>query len=520
MIKNDDFLLQILWIRDYSSGLDLPFWPFVFLSNGILKFQIKNQILSSLAFSLFLIIILYHLISALDSKIALTRFVRLGISSTIFLTLTHGLFKYYSFPTYQFLSFFVALASSLLFLKARKQITNFYIISFACLTLFASLVRFPQSLFVGIAFVAALLGNSKQGGIQPRVAIFRYVLVALTILIVLDFTSGRQLENLYRFVIDSFAFSSMPIERPITNILYTSLITVFPLIQTILKGRQGVITFVAISMIIGYNLLYFRISSSFLENIAIAMSFLILAIRLNPSIGVLKIALLLNILMSSFLFGSYNAIRDFQSIQVGLLSFTLLIYYLAHDDAMVIVRNSKKINLLLGPMITVISLTLLLVQAHIVSKEMPLSSNSLSVSNGREDFLFIDLTGRQDGWLLARDNGWAVFPYVIPAIFPSSNVENQRVLAIANEVLEERVNAVLGLLENMDKVTKFQILVEGKQTGVSQDLIVSKYSLQLLTLLKLDTKLCKPGKKLNERFLPEQTLLLQACPHSHISIQR
>ena len=343
MIKNDDFLLQILWIRDYNSGLDLPFWPFVFLSNGILKFQIKNQILSSLAFSLFLIIILYHLISALDSKIALTRFVRLGISSTIFLTLTHGLFKYYSFPTYQFWSLFVALASSLLFFKARKQITNFYIISFACLTLFASLVRFPQSLFVGIAFVAALLGNSKQGGIQPKVAIFRYVLVALTILIVLDFTSGRQIENLYSFVIDSLAFSSMPTERPITNILYTSLITVFPLTYTILRVRQRIVIFSSISIIIGYHLFYFRISSGFFENIAIAMLFLILSIILNPSIGVLKTALLLNILMSSFLFGSYNAIRDFQSIQVGLLSFTLVYYYLARHKAMATVRNSKKI---------------------------------------------------------------------------------------------------------------------------------------------------------------------------------
>lgn len=250
------------------------------------------------------------------------------------------------------------------------------------------------------------------------------------------------------------------------------------------------------------------------------MLFLILSILLNPSIGVLKTALLLNILMSSFLFGSYNAIRDFQSIQVGLLSFTLVYYYLARHKAMATVRNSKKNSLLLGRMVTIVSFTLLLVQVNTAIKEYPLPSNSFSVSKGREVFLFIDLTGRQDGWLLARDNGWAVFPYVIPAIFPSSNVENQRVLAIANEVLEERVNAVLNLLENMDKVTKFQILVEGKQTGVSQDLIVSKYSLSLLTLLKLDTKLCKPGKKFNERFLPEQTLLLQACPHAYISIQR
>ena len=163
-------------------------------------------------------------------------------------------------------------------------------------------------------------------------------------------------------------------------------------------------------------------------------------------------------------------------------------------------------------MVTIVSFTLLLVQVNAAIKEYPLPSNSFSVSKGRKVFLFIDLTGRQDGWLLARDNGWAVFPYVIPAIFPSSNVENQRVLAIANEVLDERVNTVLSLLENIDKVTKLKILVEGKYIGVGKDLRASKYSSSLLTLLKLDTKVCETGEEFNQNNLPEQTLIIQTCP--------
>jgi len=512
VIKSDDFLLQLLWIRDYNSGLDISFWPFVFLSNEFLKFQLQNQALLYLAFSSSLVMILYCLISLIDKRALLTRFVRLGLSSALFLILTYDLsVRYYSFPTYQFLSLLVAITSCLIFLKAQKHCTNFYIVTFAFLTLFALFTRFTQAPFVIVAFTAALLASAKQGGLQPRVAIARYVLASLTMLAVFCFANGRQIENLLNFVSDSFAFSSMPIERPITNILYTSFVTVFPLSHTMLKVRQKFITCAAISIIIGYNFFYFQYHSGFFKNVTIALVYLILAIRLNPSLQVLKNALPLNVLLASFLFGSYNAIRDFPSTQLGLLSFTILYYYLArHDDKSI--PLPKQIFLLLSRALTVISLTFLLLAINnINSNESLRPFDSVSLEKQRDDSLFIDLTGRQDAWPLALENRWGIFPYVIPAIFPSNYVADQRTLAITNDKLEKRVSRVINILNRFDKVTRFKILVEAEYSDKDREYVLSDYSSSLLTLFGLNTKICQTGEKFNEKSLPERTLIIEAC---------
>ena len=514
MIQSDDFLLQLLWIRDFNSGLDIPFWPFVFLSNGFLKFQLQNLTQSYLLFCLFLVFILYKLISAIDFNNQVTRFVKLGISSALFLGLTCSQFKYFTFATYQFWSLLVSLSSSLLFFRAwRGGITGLQTASFSLLTLVALFTRFPQTIFVVIAFIATVINSQRVYRTEPKKVISRYILLTLTLIIILVYIDERQILNLYYFLSDSIALSTMPIERPFSNVLYTSLITIFPLHLAMLKRSRGFSILTTMSIIIPYNLYYFHFSRGLFENVAIALFFLFFATKFNASRDLLKKTLLLNILMSSFLFGSYNALRDFQASQIALCSLTIFHYYLSRQYEFSSYPTSQKANLLLSQVLAFSGILLLLIQFYNANRnEAHLSFNSVAFGKSRTDILFIDLTGRQDAWLLARDNRWPVFPYVIPAIFPSEKVQNQRVLAVANEVLEKRVTRVANIIQRIHKVNRIKILIEVEGFNEYKKHEISEYSSSLLSLLRFDMKLCEVPEKINQKNLPEHTVIIEACP--------